>query len=107
MGFMSSLVLYIRVYIFNIRFSDNEKKSLSCQFQKNIKFGFIINPQIQPFVSCREELPLYASHMAGYHIVLVIGFLTLLVGQVCCSTMLTNCVYYSDELQAIAGYHYQ
>jgi hypothetical protein len=59
MGFMSSLVLYIRVYIFNIRFTDNEKKiSLSCQFHKNIKFGFIINPQIQPFVSCREELPL-------------------------------------------------
>jgi hypothetical protein len=28
MGFMSSLVLYIRVYIFNIRFSDNEKKIL-------------------------------------------------------------------------------
>jgi len=49
--------------------------------------------------------------MAGYHIVLVIGFLTLLVEQVCCYTMLTNFVYIRMTqyfiVKAIAGHHHQ
>ncbi len=50
--------------------------------------------------------------MKGYHMVLGLGFLTLLGEQVCCSTMLTKCVYYSDVtvqyfiVQAIAGHQH-